>query len=128
MATGDSNNQTVEMFKHYSNVRFLMVPMFFTTIGALGIAYWTVFKEKPDSDVLNWISISGVLVSVLFSIYEIRLSKAFSIVASKLPEELRALSPEKEIWGWVTIITTAVYLFPGLFWLCILFESFSLIC
>lgn len=120
MATQDTS---VELYKHYSNIRFLMLPMFFTTIGALVVAYWTVINKDGASNTLlaSWVSGAGIAVSILFCIYEWRLSKAFGVVSERLPEQFVALRPTSGTWGWVTSITLLVYAIPGFFWLYMLF-------
>lgn len=119
MATQDAS---VELYKHYSNIRFLMLPMFFTTIGALVIAYWNVVNKDGASNIplANWVSGAGIAVSILFCIYEWRLSKAFNVVSGGLPEPFSGLKPSGT-FGLVTFITLVVYAIPGFFWLYMLF-------
>lgn len=117
MSFDDKEKAALEMFKHYSNVRFLMLPLFFTAMGAIIFAYWTLFSvDSPEKPLLVWVAISGVGVSLLFGVYEYRLGETLYKVSGLFPETMAELKHKNHL-GMVTLVTILLYLAPLFFWL-----------
>lgn len=107
---------TVDLFKYYSNIRFLMLPLFFTAMGAVALAYWTVHSSSPpDLGFIRLIALAGVMVSFFFSLYEWKLSTILFEVSKLLPSSMKSLKHSR-IFGLVTISALLFYLLPGYFW------------
>ncbi len=116
-ALTDKDKAALEMFKHYSNIRFVMLPMFFTTMGAVIFAYWTTSSsDDPIAYLQLWASISGAVISFLFFIYEYRLGKILINVSALLPDSMSLLKHE-DLFGPVTVVTLLLYIGSIIFWL-----------
>lgn len=116
MSQPTGEQATVDLFKYYSNIRFLMLPLFFTAMGAVTLAYWTIHTSTPaDSEFIRLTALAGVMVSLFFSLYEWKLSSTLFKVSGLLPKSMNSLKHNR-IFGLVTISTLLFYLLPGLFW------------
>ena len=117
MSLENKDQAALEMFKHYSGVRFLMLPLFFTSMGAILVAYWTVLSNGvPTPALLRWVAFGGLLLSLFFSVYEYRLSETLLRVSTALPESMATIK-HKRHFGAVTVATLMLYGVPSLFWL-----------
>lgn len=106
----------LEMFKHYSGIRFLLLPLFFTSMGAIVYAYWTIGNATtPDASLQTAVAIGGALMSLIFTGYEVHLSKTLLTVSTLLPDDVKELK-HKEWFGPVTCLTLLLYFSPGIFW------------
>lgn len=118
----DRDKAAIEIFKHYSSIRFLMLPMFFTSTGAVAAAYWTIASHSGASNGLaRWVTLAGAFLSLFFTVYEYRLSDTLLRVSSLLPESMAPLKHKKYL-GLVTISTLLLYGMPIFFWLWCLFQ------
>ena len=112
----EDEKTSLELLKHYGNMRFVMLPMFFTTMGAILFAFWTVVSSKEDHrSLIIWCSLAGIAVSYLFIVYEFHLSKSISEATKGLPTNMSGL--KKSTFGWVTIATASLYAGALIFWL-----------
>lgn len=116
MTFNDEEKASLELFKHYSGIRFLLLPLFFTTMGSTAIAYWTVISGSVQVLELTLsISLAGMLLSLFFCVYEIRLSLTLLKMSNLLPTALAPLRHGR-VWGWVTTVTLLLYGAPFVFW------------
>ena len=117
MTLEDKDKAVLEMFKHYSNVRFLMLPLFFTVMGAILVSYWTLSSSLSlDKSLQIWVALAGAVISLLFVIYEYHLREALINVSALLPESMKELRHTKQL-GAVTSVTLLLYAGPIVFWL-----------
>lgn len=116
MAFEDKEKAALELFKHYSGIRFLLLPLFFTTMGSAVIAYWKVVSDPVQTPELTIsVALAGMLLSLFFFIYEIRLSLTLLNISRLLPAPMAPLRHER-FWGWVTTVTLTLYGVPFFFW------------
>lgn len=116
MPLEEKNQAALDLFKHYSNIRFLMLPLYFTAMGAIIFAYWTVsIRVPPDPAIQLVIALAGLLVAVIFTVYEYYLSKTLLNVSTLLPASMNALK-HTELLGPVTCLTMLLYFGPAIFW------------
>ncbi|MGE6530877.1 hypothetical protein ACQKEM_18020 [Pseudomonas sp. NPDC077382] len=116
MAFEDKEEAALELFKHYSGIRFLLLPLFFTAMGATVVAYWNVASSVvPSREFTVSVAVAGMLLWLFFVMYEIRLSITLLSVSGLLPESMKQLR-HKRLWGWVTTATLMLYGAPALFW------------
>jgi len=112
----------IEIYKHYGNIRFVMLPMFFSTMGAVVVAYWKLLSVAvPDMLFQIYVSIIGLIVSLLFFTYEIKLSNLLVSVSSLMPDTMNGIKPSNPI-GFITIITLLLYIVPAIFWSTFLYH------
>jgi len=116
MAFDNKAQTALEMFKHYSGIRFLLLPLFFTSMGAIVYAYWTIGNATaPDRSLQTAVAIGGALMSLIFTGYEVYLSKTLLTVSQLLPDEVKELK-HTEWFGPVTCLTLLLYFSPLIFW------------
>lgn len=120
----DEKQAELEIFKHYSGIRFLILPLFFTSMGAVALAYWNLLS--PEYAYFNylqtWVALGGLLLSIFFFVYELYLSKKLEEASNLLPSTLGNLR-HIERFGIVTIVTLLLYGTPASFWGYIIFNA-----
>lgn len=120
--TCETNNTLTDLFKHYGNIRFVMLPIFFTVIGAIAVAYWNVSSVvMPNKYLQICIVIAGIIYSSIFCFYEYSLSNLLQKISNELPDSLQCVKhdPKKKK---VTHATALIYFVPGVI-LLVLFVS-----
>ncbi len=118
MSFESKDQAALELFKHYSGMRFLMLPLFFTAMGALVLSYWSVVSaEGPANSIWKlWLELGGVVLSIFFTVYEYRLSDTLMKVSQLLPEAMATLKHSQHL-GPITLVTLVLYGAPSLCWL-----------
>lgn len=64
----------VENIRHYSNMRFVIFSVFFAVMGAVLVV---VFSGQTSSNVSLYAKVGGLLLTIVFWIYEERASEMF---------------------------------------------------
>ncbi len=106
----------LEMFRHYSNIRFLMLPMFFTSIGSVAYAYWKISSANaPNGSLQLLLVIAAFIVSGLFFVYECKLNSILFEISKKFPDQLDELRHSIR-FGSITLVTRLLYLSPIILW------------
>lgn len=113
---GDSEDKQFEMavdiFKFFGNIRFVMLPLFFTAMGALFLAYQKTSSLVNDGYLVSVVLVAGIVVSLFFCVYEYAYSKASWRVSRVLPPKLYQLRHNGITWGgfWSTLLAVAYVL------------------
>jgi hypothetical protein len=79
--------------RHYSNLRFAVLTVFFAVIGGVGsVAFGIVeIKSPPSLNVMRWARIAGLLFTLVFSWFEVLLDlnlRHFLRIAKGLEDSL----------------------------------------
>jgi hypothetical protein len=73
ISASEAMKETLQVIRHTSAIRFVAMPVYFATSGALANA-WIEYKRQPLG---NWdlIAIAGLLIAVVFVVFDIVLSR-----------------------------------------------------
>ncbi|PYS93008.1 MAG: hypothetical protein DMF64_07070 [Acidobacteria bacterium] len=109
-------------YRHYSALRFVMFSVYFAvTAGIASVAFGVVeIKSFGASLIIGMIKVSGLLITVAFLMYELRLEQVidhYRIWAKKLEEELGYAQMTERPLSRLTFGTTkALYYLMIAFW------------
>ena len=115
----------VELYRHFSNLRFIILPLFLSTLGAVSFAYWTLIDAGATRDLLIAITAAGTLLCLPFMVYEWRLNQALDLLYGELPWFTTDTGGNWLARNLVLLSTEAVFTAASGFFLYLLFRQLT---
>jgi len=123
VSKADVYGEIMQSTRHYSSLRFVMMPVYITVTGALAVAAHTVQFAAGTAPIKAWFWAAGLLTSVVFLLFEIALSynlsclwRAAAALAGDVVPGAFAHRRAGLLWA-VRVTWIAIYLGGVAFWL-----------
>ena len=119
----DEHTELLQLIRHYSGLRFVMLPIFVTVTAGLLSARFGSEVVLGDWELRIACALAGIIIVIVFGVYELVLSNYLSL----LGKHLRVLEATLTylLWGehyvklvgLITGVNLAFYAFLLLFWI-----------
>jgi hypothetical protein len=123
----DEHTELLQLTRHYSGLRFVMLPIFVTVTAGLLSARFGTTVVSSNWWLRSFCALAGIIIAAVFFKYEFDLSKDLSDLGKRLCKLETTLTYQRwgeryvNVWGQITVVNLLLYALLLLFWISALF-------